>query len=291
MKKLFNEDNKNLTFLTETDFDIHASKDVYLNSNNGQFGMLFVYKDTCPFCVPLKKIINVLAKEFTNLDLPFYVANQTDGKYLYTVKTVPAFYFVNSDNKLHAMNPEKRTVYEILLSFISELTLANKNIMMASSNMMPSSNIMPSSNMMPSHKSIQLPNSLYNDSPKIVQLTHSDFIKNVTDNISLRNYKTPGILKAYANWCIFCKLKTGLLEELSNESKAISIYAIDLADDKDNPLNEIITGYPTFLLVDGSGHIHRIGNQETVSKILTDDKNISYEQRSELIYAINSVMN
>ena len=270
-KKLFSPANKNITFLQESDFSSDFNS---IPINSGKFGMLFVYKDTCPYCVPLTKVVISLAKEFTGLNLPFYLANQTDDKYLYHVKTVPAFFFVNSDNKITQIYPEKRTVYEILLAFISAIT-----------------RIIPDIDK-PDNINDNNSNSLYNDSPGVVQLSNVDFVKNNDGDIMLTgSNRAPGILKAYANWCIFCKLKTGMIDSLSKESKHISIYVVDLADDKENPLNEIVTGYPTFLIVDGHGILHRISDEETITKLLTDDTRISKEKKHELIYAINSVMN
>lgn len=294
-KNLFKSSNKNYTFLTESDFEIKSIEDMRIPSNNGQYGILLVYKDNCPFCIQLKTIIPLLAKEFTNLNLPFYLANQTDHKYLYPVKTVPAFYFIDSNNKLHLMQPEKRTVYEILVTYISELV--NKSTVVPNSTQSPI--LSPSSSprtIKKYHKTVSIPNSLYNESPHVIQLGYSDFIKMPNGDIKLRNTNLPGpgIIKAYANWCIFCKLKTDLIKKLASESKEINIYVIDLADDPDNPLNEIVKGYPTFLLLDGVNQIHQIGDQKETEDILNKNEAsgyISQKQKHELIYAINSVMN
>jgi thiol-disulfide isomerase/thioredoxin len=266
-RKLFSATNKSLTFLSKEDFDMQDF--FYIKSNAGKVGMLFVYKDNCPFCVPLVKVITTLAKEFSKLNLPFYLANQTEEKYL-TMKTVPAFYFVNNDNSIRQMTVAKRTAHDILYDFIRELSTG------------------------PPQK--KLYNSLYNDSHNVVQLTNDNFDINgyINADINAINSSLPnkaGILKAYANWCIFCKLKTGLIETIAKENNATSVYVIDLAENQNNPLNPMVSGYPTFLLVSSDGHVHEIKNKETTEQLLNADTGISPSQKSELIYAINSVMN
>lgn len=270
-KKLFME--KTITHLTKENFNIVSSDEIYINDNAGKFGLLLVYKETCPYCIAIKKMVRDTAKEFSHMNLSFYVADQTAEKYLYMVKTVPAFYLISENNKLHRIEPEKRTVYELLVAYILCLTDIMKNDVSMKKD---------------------IPNSLYNDVEGVTQLTVGDFIK--TDSgIMLRNHNKPGLLKAYANWCIFCKMKTEMIKKLSDDTPNINIYVIDLADDRDNPLNEIVAGYPTFLLVDSDNYVHGINDKDTTEALLEKEEaksgGITEEEKKDLIFAINTVMN
>jgi thiol-disulfide isomerase/thioredoxin len=250
----------NLIELEKSHFEINDnSYETKIKSHNS-FGILFVHVDWCPYCIEALPIMKELSKELKSFNLPLYSANLTNDRYLPFIESFPSIYYVNSDGFLEVMETD-RTV----------LSLFNLFINMIVNNMNPNAEI---ANKMP-HKlddilqhqqSLHIDKSLYNNTHAI-QLTDSNIILNDVNKLSIKDdmFANPGLLKAYASWCIHCQNSVNKIKYLSNKfnipGENMNIYVIEMSENKDSLLNNIVAGFPTYLYIDEQKQINELNGE------------------------------
>lgn len=93
------------------------------------------------------------------------------------------------------------------------------------------------------------------DKSAVITITTDDFVKKVADfKSNAQEWKylgdKPAILDFYADWCIYCKKLTPILEELAQEYQGkIYIYKIDTEKEREIAAAFGIRALPTLLFI------------------------------------------
>ena len=202
-------DKTNNIFLDKSHFILKDTCEETKIKSNKSFAILFVYVDWCPYCISAKDIIIDLRNELKKFNLKLYLANQTKDKYLSFVNSYPTIYFVDSDGFLEIMNTD-RTVLSLFNLFINKIVnRMNPNAQIANK----------VEDILQQQQHMSIPNSLYNNSHAI-QLTDNDLLYE-DDQIKIKPeiFINPGLLKAYASWCIHCQVGSKKIKYLADKSK------------------------------------------------------------------------
>lgn len=245
-------DKTNNIFLDKSHFILKDTCEETKIKSNKSFAILFVYVDWCPYCISAKDIIIDLRNELKKFNLNLYLANQTKDKYLSFVNSYPTIYFVDSDGFLEIMNTD-RTVLSLFNLFINKIVnRMNPNAQIANK----------VEDILQQQQHMSIPNSLYNNSHAI-QLTDNDLLYE-DDQIKIKPeiFINPGLLKAYASWCIHCQVGSKkikyLADKLNVDDQKTTIYVIEMSNNQNSNLNRLVQGFPTYLYIDDNKQINQI---------------------------------
>jgi thiol-disulfide isomerase/thioredoxin len=255
--------------------------DTVLLPKHKSYGLLLLYLSHCPYCIKSKNVFLSVAEELCKFNLPFYVANMTDNRFIPNVSTYPALYFIDNTGKLILLNYETRDVYNIFNTFINYIYLTKNTYKKSVQDIFAAPE--PSNSFyFSTESSIEAASSLYENSD-VIELNSEDF-KIVNNSIMVNKKVKPGILKVYASWCGHCINKVQNIKSLAStllaKKSKLSIYATEASGN--HILKDYIDGFPTFFIIDNKNQVHKL--DDTSISLNDKDLNLIYE----IINKINS---